>query len=335
MPRTARVTEDRLVDQAIAIIEEDGLEELTVGTLAAALGVKAPSLYNHVSGIEEVRDQVRTAAITRLGDERFMVLTGGGVGMLDLAWIRSHLPVDGSVQITDVTSSYCALGLWGPQARRVLQTLCQEDLSNAAFPYFTAKAITIDTIPAFALRVSYVGELGWEIYTLTEYGLRLWDSLWQAGQPYGLIAGGGGAFDSLRLEKGYRLWGNDIHTDYNPYEAGLGWAVKLDKGDFLGCEALLRIREAGITRQLCCMTLNEPEAMALGKEPILAGDRTLGYVTSANTGYSLGQHIVYGYLPLEYAQAGAQVEVEYFGQRYAATVAQEPLYDPQGQKLKA
>ncbi|RME71805.1 MAG: FAD-dependent oxidoreductase [Chloroflexi bacterium] len=263
--------------------------------------------------------------ITRTGPDSFLVLTGGATGMLDLAWLRQHAPDDGSVQITDVSSQYCAVGLWGPDARHVLQSVTPEDVSDQAFPYFTAQAISIDTVPAYALRVSYVGELGWEIYTPMEYGPRLWDVLWQAGEPFGIIAAGFGAFDSLRLEKGYRSWGADIHTEYNPLEAGLDWAVRWDKGDFLGREALLSAREAGVRRRLCCMTLDDPQAVALGKEPILSGDRVLGYVTSANYGYSVGQWIVYGYLPVEFAAPGTRVEVVYFGRRQPATVRKEPL----------
>jgi glycine cleavage system T protein len=273
--------------------------------------------------------------ITRLAEDRFLVLTGGGTGMLDLAWLRQHAPDDGSVAITDVTSKYGTLGLWGPKAREVLQSVCENDVSNEAFPYFTAQEILIETVPALALRVSYAGELGWELYTTSEYSLRLWDILWQAGQPHGIIAGGMGAFDSLRLEKGYRFWGADMYTEHNPYEAGLGWAVRLNKGDFLGRDALLKIKEAGLSRKLCCLTLDDPRAVALGKEPIMDGSRKLGYVTSANYGYSVGQYIVYGYLPIEYTQPGAQVEIDYFGQRYKATVREEPLYDPKGEKLRA
>lgn len=272
--------------------------------------------------------------ITRTGPDSFWVLTGGAMGLHDLAWIRRHAPTDGSVRVTDVSPQYCCLGVWGPKAREVLQRVCADDLSNAAFPYMTARPIAIGMIPALALRISYVGELGWEFYASTEYGLKLWDTLWEAGQPFGLIAAGGGAFDSLRLEKGYRLWGTDIHTEYNPFEAGLGWAVKFDKGDFLGHDALLRAKERGLSRKLCCVTLDDPAAAALGKEPILDGSRTLGYVTSANYGYTVGKYIVYGYLPLEYGAEGARVEVEYFGNRYKATVAKEPLYDPNSLKLK-
>ncbi|MEJ2598023.1 MAG: aminomethyltransferase family protein [Anaerolineales bacterium] len=217
----------------------------------------------------------------------------------------------------------------------VLQTVCQQDVSNQAFPYFSAKELTVGSAPALALRVSYVGELGWEIYAPSEYGQYLWNTLWEAAKPFDVIAAGGGAFDSLRLEKGYRLWGADIHTEYNPFEAGLDWAVRLNKGDFLGRDALLRIRDQGLSRKLCCLTFDDPQAMALGNEPILDGKQVLGYVTSSNYGYSVGEHILYGYLPIEYTQEGVRVEVEYFGRRYPATVRQEPLYDASNEKLKA
>ena len=168
--------------------------------------------------------------VTRLGQERFLVVTGGAMGLHDLDWIRSHLPDDRSVSVEDISSGQCCIGLWGPRARDLLSRVCEDDVSNGGFPYMTAKPVTIGEIPSLALRISYVGELGWEIYAPAEQGQKLWDTLWEAGRPLGLIAAGGGAFDSLRLEKGYRLWGNDIHTEYNPYEAGIGFAVRMSKG---------------------------------------------------------------------------------------------------------
>ena len=273
--------------------------------------------------------------VTRLGEERFMVVTGGGMGLHDLAWIEEHMPPDGSATVTDVSASLCCIGLWGPRARDLLSRVCDDDLSNDGFPYMSARRITIGEVPTLALRISYVGELGWEIYAPSEQGLRLWDILWEAGQPLGVTAAGGGAFDSLRLEKGYRLWGNDIHTEYNPYEAGIGFAVRMRKGDFIGRDALRQVRAEGVRRKLCCMTLDDADKVVMGKEPILNGNRVLGYVTSANYGHSIGRGIVYGYLPTEYAEAGTKVDVVYFGQRLAATVAREPLYDPDGSKMRA
>lgn len=284
--------------------------------------------------------------IVRLAEDRFWVLTGGGAGMHDLEWIRRHVPpaaghssllgtaVGGVVRVADVSSQYTGVGLWGPRARDVLQACTGDDVSHGAFPYFSAREFFVENVPVIAARISYAGELGWELYAPAECGLKLWDVLWEAGQAYGMVAAGMGAFDSLRLEKGYRFWGQDIHTEYNPDEAGLGWAVRMDKGDFLGREALVAARAKGISRKFCCMTFDGAEAMALGKEPIFAGGACVGYVTSTNYGYSVGKHILYGYLPVRHAAVGTKVEVEYFGRRHAATVVSEPLYDAGMAKLK-
>ena len=307
----------------------DALQSLTTNQMNKPVGsITYTSLLTSTGGIK------CDLTITRLSADRFMVVTGGSMGLHDLEWIQAHLPGDGSVTVNDISSSRCCIGLWGPRARDLLSRVCDGDLSNDGFPYMTAKPTTIGEVPALALRISYVGELGWEIYAPTELGLHLWDTLWEAGRPLGVIAGGGGAFDSLRLEKGYRLWGNDIHTEYNPYEAGIGFAVRMRKGDFIGRDALREIRARGPERKLCCMTLNDPARVAMGKEPILDGDRILGYVTSANYGHSIGRGIVYGYLPVEYTEVGTAVDVLYFGERLQATVAREPLYDPNGDKMR-
>ena len=272
--------------------------------------------------------------VTRLAQHRFMVVTGGAMGLHDLGWIQAHVPDDGSVTVADTSGELCCIGLWGPRARDLLSRVCTDDLTDAGFPYMTAQRITIADIPALALRISYVGELGWEVFATTDQGLRLWDVLWEAGQPLGVIAAGGGAFESLRLEKGYRLWGNDIHTEFNPFEAGTGFAVRMRKGDFIGRDALRAIRSHGVSRRLCCMTLDDPDAAVMGKEPIMDGRRVLGYATSANYGHSIGRGIVYGYLPTSHAAPGTGVEVLYFGERLAATVVPEPLVDPQGRKMR-
>ena len=273
--------------------------------------------------------------VTRLAADRFQIITGTAFGIHDLSWMRSQMPTDGSVYIQDVTSSRCCIGIWGPRARDLVQQVSENDFSNAAFPYLTAQQVTIGDIPVLALRVTYVGELGWELYAPMEYGLKLWDTLWEAGQPLGMVAAGYRAIDSLRLEKGYRYWSADIHSEYNPYEAGLGFAVKLQKGDFLGKAALERVKMQGVTRKLSCMVLNDPSAIALGGEPLLDGERILGHVTSGGYGYTVRQSIIYGYLPVEYTTPGMQIEVQLFGIRYRATVTKEPLYDPKNEKIKA
>jgi glycine cleavage system aminomethyltransferase T/glycine/D-amino acid oxidase-like deaminating enzyme len=273
--------------------------------------------------------------VTRLATDRFQIITGTAFGKHDLSWIRSQMPSDGSVYVNDVTSSRCCIGVWGPRAREVMQQVSENDFSNAAFPYLTAQEVTLGDIPALALRVTYVGELGWEIYTPMEYGLKLWDTLWEAGQPLGMLAAGYRAIESLRLEKGYRYWSADIHSEYNPYEAGLGFAVKLRKGDFIGRAALEAIKTEGNRRKLCCLVADDPAAVGLGGEPLLDGERVLGHVTSAGYGYSLRQSILYGYLPIEYAVPGTRVEMQLFSERYAATVLKEPLYDPKNEKVLA
>jgi glycine cleavage system T protein len=272
--------------------------------------------------------------ITRLADDQFMIVTGGGTAEHDKAWIYRHMPDDGSVNITDESTKWCCIGVWGPQARELMRNATDDDVSSTGFPYLTAKHITVGEIPALALRISYAGELGWEIYAPFEFGQKLWDELWEAGRHKGVVAAGLGAFDSLRLEKGYRLWGNDIHTEYNPFEAGIGFAVRMHKGDFIGRDALVKARQDGLSKKLCCMTFDDPNVAVMGKEPIYVGDQVVSYVTSANYGYSVGKSIVYGYLPIEHADAGTKVDVEYFGERYSATVTDEPLWDPKMERLK-
>ena len=215
------------------------LESITANRIDRPVGtVIYTALCNSRGGI------MADLTVSRLEDDRFWILTGGGVGPHDLAWIRQHTPTSSAVDIRDMSGQYTTLGLWGPRARDILQQLCEEDVSDAAFPFYTVKPLHIDCVPALALRLSYAGELGWEIYAPIEYGLRLWDLLWEAGRPHGMVMGGAGAFDSLRLEKGYRLWGSDIYSEYNPFEAGLGWAVRLNKGYFLGPRCAARGKAA-------------------------------------------------------------------------------------------
>jgi glycine cleavage system aminomethyltransferase T/glycine/D-amino acid oxidase-like deaminating enzyme len=271
--------------------------------------------------------------VTRHDDDVFLVVTGGGSGMHDLAWLRAQVRTDERVRIYDGSSRSFVLGLFGPKARDILAAATYADVGNDAIPYMTGREVEIGEVPVFAQRISYVGELGWELYGPFEMGARVWDILWAAGRDHGLIAAGLGAFDSLRLEKGYRLWGQDIGTEYDPISAGLGFAVKWEK-DFQGKGALERIRDAGPAKRLSAMTLDDARAVVLGKEPIWHGGDVVSYVTSATYGFSIGRGIVYGYLPSAIAQEGTSVEVEYFGERIAATVAADPLFDPKGARLR-
>jgi glycine cleavage system aminomethyltransferase T/glycine/D-amino acid oxidase-like deaminating enzyme len=274
--------------------------------------------------------------VSRLAADRFRILSGAGAGPRDLAWLRRQAQVRGfQVTLRDVSSAYGAIGLWGPRARAVLAAATEDDVSNAAFPYYTARELTIGAAQVYALRVSYVGELGWEIYVPPDTAVHVWDALWRAGRPLGLIAAGSGAMDSLRIEKGYRRLGFDMDANYTPFEAGMEHTLRWKKGDFIGREALLRLKDQPLARRLTCLTLDRPGDVVLGREPVLEGERAVGFVSSANTGYSIGQHVAYAYLPPELAQPGQKLSIEYFGQRLPATVAAEPLFDPDGARLRA
>jgi glycine cleavage system aminomethyltransferase T/glycine/D-amino acid oxidase-like deaminating enzyme len=275
--------------------------------------------------------------ITRKDEDRFRVVTGGGSGQHDRAWLLAQRRPDERVQLTVRTGSLFAIGLWGPRARDVLQAVTDVDVSNEVFPYMTARYLNVGEVdPVWTQRISYAGELGWELYGQIAMGQRAWDLLCEAGKEHGIVAGGGGAFDSLRLEKGYRLWGQDIHTEHDPFEAGLDFAVRMEKGEFQGREALQRILDDGGPREkLACLALDDPAHVVMGKEPILHDGRVVSYATSAAYGYTVGHGIVYGHLPVELAVEGTPLEVEYFGDRLAATVAAEPLWDPKGERLRA
>ena len=269
--------------------------------------------------------------VARIREQCFQV---GANGALDLDWLSRRLPDDGTVQVRDITAGTCCIGVWGPLARDLVQPLTTADFSHKGFGYFKARRAYIGDVPVTALRVSYVGELGWELYTDADCGLRLWDTLWEAGQSHGVVAGGRSAFNSLRLEKGYRAWGTDLTAEHDPYEAGLGFAVRLDKGPFTGREALLRRAEGEPQRRLSCLLLDDPEAVVMGREPVCFHGRPVGYVTSAAYGYSVGASIAYAWLPAAAATPGTRVEVEYFGERLTARVAEEPLFDPQMTRIR-
>jgi glycine cleavage system aminomethyltransferase T/glycine/D-amino acid oxidase-like deaminating enzyme len=269
--------------------------------------------------------------VARLAVDRFQV---GANGNLDLDWFDRHLPSETTVQVRDITPGTCCIGLWGPRARDVIQPLTETDFSNASFKYFRAKHTYLGTVPVTAMRLSYVGELGWELYTTADQGAKLWDLLWEAGREHGIIAAGRGAFNSLRLEKGYRSFGADMTFEHDPYESGLGFAVKLDKGEFLGRDALVK-RKENVTRKLTCLTLTDDTAVVVGKEPVFDGENCVGYVTSAAYGYTIGRGVAYAWLPTELTALGTEVQIGYFDERVTAVVAAEPLVDPKMERIRA
>jgi glycine cleavage system aminomethyltransferase T/glycine/D-amino acid oxidase-like deaminating enzyme len=304
------------------------LERLTDNRVARAVGALTyTQMLNDGGGIE------CDFTVTRLAKDRFRVITGTAFGQHDLFWIRDHVPDDGSVQVEDVTSAYACIGLWGPAARDILQALTPTPIGNAAFPFMTAQQLAVGSVPCLALRVTYVGELGWELYCPNEFGQRLWDTIWESGRDKGLVAGGYKAVESLRLEKGYRAWASDIGPESDPYQSGLGFCVKLDKGDFVGRSALLTKREAPADTRLVCVVLEDPRSVALGSEPVRIGGKVAGRVTSGGYGYTVKKSIAYAYVPAS-ATVDTPVEVEIFGTWVAGEIAQDPLYDPRGEKVR-
>ncbi|MER5585351.1 FAD-dependent oxidoreductase [Streptomyces asoensis] len=303
----------------------DFLERLVTGKVAKSVGSVTYTLLLDQGG--GIRSDITVA---RLARDLFQV---GANGNLDLDWFTRHLPADGTVQVRDITPGTCCVGLWGPLARKVLQPLTDEDFSDDGLKYFRAKRAHIGPVPVTAMRLSYVGELGWELYTTADQGQKLWDTLWRAVEPLGGIVAGRGAFNSLRLEKGYRSFGTDMTYEHDPYEAGVGFAVKAGKEDFVGKAALER-RGADVRRRLTCLTIDDPRAVVLGREPVLDGDRAVGYVTSAAYGHTIGKGIAYAWLPAPLATPGTTLHIGYFDQRVEAVVAEEPLFDPSMSRLR-
>ena len=274
--------------------------------------------------------------VTRTGETSFLIVTGTAVGNHDAAWLRKHLPEDDSVTLRDITAARVCFGLWGPRARDILQPLTRDDLSNAAFPFLTAREITVGSVPLLALRVTYVGELGWELYAPTEYGRALWTALWDAGRPYGMVAAGYRAIDTLRIEKGYRVWSSDITPDETPFEAGLGFAVALDKElEFIGRHALVTAKAAGPRKRLRCLVLDDPRSVCLGNEPVRVDGEVVGRVTSGGYGFAVERSIAYAYLPPDRAAFGTRGEIEVFGDWIGFEVVREPLYDPESARIRA
>ncbi len=297
----------------------EALERLCDNRVAREVGrITYTQMLNSRGGIE------CDFTVSRLAEDRFGIVTGTAFGRHDLAWIRANAGED--VRVEDVTSRWACAGLWGPLARDVLAAACTDDLS---FPYMSWRELTVGDVPVRALRVTYVGELGWELYCPMEYGGALWRTLWEAGRPHGLVAAGYRAIDSLRLEKGYRVWGADITPDETPYEGGLGFCVRSDK-DFVGREAL----DEAPVRRLCCLVLADPRSVALANEPVRVGDAILGRVTSAGYGYTVERSIAYAYLPAEHAEPGTEVAVEIFGEWVDGEVAAEPLWDPGNARVR-
>ena len=324
----------------------DVVQKVAVSQMDRPVGKATYTLLLNVNG--GIRSDL---IIARTGKQSFRVITGGGHGGVDKKWFVDHLPEDSSAQLHDQTSALCTVGVWGPAARELVESVTEDDISNAAFPYANAKAFRIQNIPVWALRISYVGEYGWEIYTAAEHGQKLWDILWRAGQRHRVVPVGIGVYGTTaRLEKCNRLYGSELDTEYNPVEAGLALS-KVKAQDFIGKAAYLKVRETDPAAVLCTLTVddhtasNEEKRYVVGHVPVLTEDgkpitdakNRRSYVTSAGAGPCVGKFILMAYLPPEHAKVGNRLKVEYFAEHYPVTVEAvglTPLFDPENQRMK-
>jgi 4-methylaminobutanoate oxidase (formaldehyde-forming) len=283
-------------------------------------------LCNERGGIEA------DLTFARLDENRFYMVTGSAFGVRDMGWIRKHLPTDGSVSVQELTSARATINLAGPLSRQILAEVADGDVSNPAFPYMTARELRIGFAPVLALRVTYLGELGWELHLPAEYAAHVYELLWAAGRDLGLADAGYRAIDSLRLEKRYLYWGSDITPDYTPYEAGLGFAVSFKKkSDFIGRAALEKAKGAGPSRKLITL-LVDADVQLYGGEAIRRNGKVLGVTSSAGWGHTIGKAIAFGYVPAEGA-GHADYEIEAFTRRHAATRIDGAAVDPQRKKI--
>jgi len=305
------------------------LQKLAANNLDKPVGsVTYTQFLNPKGGIES------DVTVTRLKDDEFRLISGTSFVSNDFGWIQFHLPDDGSVEIEDETENLCCLGLWGPGSRQVLGAVCGSDLSNAAFPYMTAQSIEVSNITVWAQRVSYVGELGWELYIQPEQAVTVWDALMDAGSEFGIQPAGYKALDALRIEKGYLYWSGDITPVDNPLEAGLGMFVNLNKPSFIGKEALEKIKQQGFKSRLVALTMDAGGNL-YGGESVYADGKVVDRIRSGSYGYSIGQDIGLVYLPLALTKAGIELEVQVMGERVKAEVVDLPLVDPKGEKIRA
>ncbi len=342
--------ESRLVRQSVGLFDQSSFAKYEVSGpgAAAALNwicantVDKPvgrltytQMLNSRGGIE------CDLTVARLAEDRFYIVTGTGFRTHDFAWIKDHLPVGGGATLTDVTEQFGTLSLMGPRARDVLTAVTTADVSNAAFPFGHVRTIPIAGTEVRALRVTYVGELGWELHIPLDKTGDVFDALMEAGKPYGLQPVGYRALEALRLEKSYRAWGADITPNDTPFEAGLGWAVKL-RGDtpFMGREALEAAQGKPQKKRLATFTTAREDVVLLGRETILRDGQFAGYLSSGGYGYTIGKPIGLGYLRKpdgvtdEWIQSG-RYELVVAGETVAAQLTLEPLYDPSSARVKA
>ena len=277
--------------------------------------------------------------VTRLSETAFLIVTPGATLMRDLAWLKRHTPEDARVVYTDVTAGEAVLCLMGPRSREVLQACSPADFSNGNHPFGTMREVEIGYAICRAHRVSYVGELGWELYVSTEMAAHVFETLEEAGRPFDLRLAGLHVLDSCRIEKAFRHFGHDITDEDHVLEAGLGFAVRVQKPDFIGRDAVLRKKDEGLKRRLVQFMLEDPDPLLYHNEPIVRDGRIVGYLTSGNYGHHLGGAVGMGYVPLEaddhaHSLLASSYEIEVAGRRFAARASLKPMYDPRSERVR-
>ncbi|MGE3968148.1 MAG: FAD-dependent oxidoreductase [Dongiaceae bacterium] len=273
--------------------------------------------------------------ITRLGAESFYIVSAAAANRHDWDILVKNRPTDGSVDIRDVTIDRGVLVVAGPRSRELLQKVTDADLANAAFPWLTMQNITVGVAPVRALRVNFVGELGWELHHPLAYQLALWDALWEAGQEFDIRPFGIRAMDSLRIEKSYRYWKTDLSTEYSPFESGMGRFVQLNKGEFVGREALVRQQQKGLPYSYVTLKVEAKDSDPWGNEPIYDGETMVGRATSGAYGYTLGTSMAVGYVRPSHAKVGTKLELVMHGERHKCEVLPESPWDPENERLRA
>ena len=302
----------------------DFLQKQTTGKLDKPIGSITYCLM-----LSENAGILSDITVTRLDENHFIL---GANGNVDLVKLSNSAPND--VFVKDITSGTVGLGLFGPKARQLAQSICEDDLSNESLGYFKSKKTFLGQVPVTLWRLSYVGELGFEIYADADMALKLWDTLFNAGKKFGLIPAGRGAFNSMRLEKGYRSYGAEMTCEHNPYEAGLSFAVR-KSGGYIGFEKYSQIDPTQIKKKLCCLVIKNDFDVVMGKEPVLVNNKIVGYTTSAYYGHTIGAPLAYAWLPIEHSSVGTNVEIQYFDKKVKAKVGNDPQFDPQMTRLKS
>ena len=333
----------------LATRESAGLFDESSFAKISVKGEKAASFLNFACANDVVKGPGRTVytqalnsrggiesdyTVTQVSDDEFMIVTGTAFLTHDMGWLEKVRREHGfDVRISDITSSLACFGIWGPRAREILQTVTTYDMSHINFPFMHSREISIAGGMLRATRITYVGELGWELYVPVENAENVWNQLVDAGEEYGMKVCGYRAIESLRLEKGYRAWGSEISTETNPWEAGLEFAVALKKESFMGRDALVAAKESP-QRKLVPILFDDIRQVPLGNEPIRIGDEIIGRVKSGGQGYTINKAIAYAYLPIGHSAVGTEVDVEFFGQWRSGMISSEPLFDPTSSRIR-